>query len=231
MEHPSTENAGQQPRIDGTDAQPTRAAIRLAGGWLGIAESVIPGLLFLVLFVATSKNLPVSIGVSVASSLVFFAIRALRREKFQSAIIGLVALLASAALALFTGRGENFFLVGFLINAVAAIACIATVLLRRPLVGEFASVIIPTFDRGWRDDTDLRRGFSWLTLGWAAFFALRLLVEVPLYLASATVGLGTARIVLGTPAYAVCVALTVVVAKGMVARHAASSEKSHTLDT
>ena len=56
----------------------------------------------------------------------------------------------------------------------------------------------------------------WLTLAWIAVSALRLAVQLPLYLAGNVTGLGTAKLLMGTPMQAVLLVGTFLVAKGVL---------------
>ena len=60
---------------------------------------------------------------------------------------------------------------------------------------------------------------------WMGVFVLRLLVQVPLYQAGAVEALGTARIVMGVPLYALAVILSVILAR-VCARRVADSAKT-----
>jgi hypothetical protein len=57
----------------------------------------------------------------------------------------------------------------------------------------------PEPERHWRDDPHMLRAYSWLTVLWAATFALRVVVQWPLYLLNEVEWLGTASLVLGLP--------------------------------
>ncbi len=56
----------------------------------------------------------------------------------------------------------------------------------------------------WRKDADLMRRYTVVTWIWVAMFAARLIVQGPLYLAgeSAVAALGTARLIMGLPLFA-----------------------------
>jgi hypothetical protein len=60
----------------------------------------------------------------------------------------------------------------------------------------------------WRADRRKRRVFFWLSIAWAALFALRLIVQVPLYLAGDVAALGTLKLIMGLPLFAPLVAVT-----------------------
>ncbi len=57
----------------------------------------------------------------------------------------------------------------------------------------------PEPERHWRDDPRVLRAYSWLTVLWGATFALRVIVQGPLYWQNEVELLGTASVVLGLP--------------------------------
>jgi hypothetical protein len=183
-----------------------RALVGSMGGWLGIAEGVLPSLVFLVVFQVTRAVVPAVVA-SLVLSVLFLAWRLLRRQSVAAAVGGALGAGLSAALALFTSEGRNFFVVGLLTNAAYGAVFLASVLVRRPLIGIAASFLLG--DRDWREDPGLRRVGTWLSLLWVGLFGIRLLVETPLYLAGRTEELGVARLVLGVPLYAPVLVLTV----------------------
>lgn len=66
----------------------------------------------------------------------------------------------------------------------------------------------PLPERHWREDPRALRVYSWLTLLWAGTFALRVVVQTPLYLQDEVELLGTVSLVLGLPVTAVALAVT-----------------------
>ena len=61
---------------------------------------------------------------------------------------------------------------------------------------------------GWRTDPALSKAAATTSWLWAGMFGLRLLVQVPLYLAGAVGALGLARIMMGWPLFLLVAALT-----------------------
>ena len=58
---------------------------------------------------------------------------------------------------------------------------------------------------GWRSDRGLRRAYTIITVLWIGLFALRLLVQVPLYATNHVTLLGTARLLMGIPFWALAI--------------------------
>lgn len=194
-----------------------RGLLGAVGGWLGVVESVLPPLLFVVLYqVAAISSAPASVGrsallpivaVPLVCSALLLVYRAVRRQKVGAAIAGAVVVAVSAVLVLVTGDASTNFVPGFFINGVYGLVFLVSLLVRRPLVGLAASALSPQVD--WRADRGRRRLFTWLTAAWVALFAIRLAVELPLFAGGQVVALGIARILLGVPLYAVVLVVTV----------------------
>ncbi len=101
---------------------------------------------------------------------------------------------------------------GFLTNAVYIVLLSFTLLIRVPGLGLMVEFIrtIPTehfraWLHGWLDDKPLRRAYTIVTVLWIGVFALRLIVQVPLYLADSVALLGTARLLMGIPFWALAI--------------------------
>ena len=74
-------------------------------------------------------------------------------------------------------------------------------LIRWPLFGVLYGVITQT-GTAWRKDPAMLKGFSRATLVFVGLFAIRLIVQVPLYLTGSLNALGIAKVGLGLPFYA-----------------------------
>jgi MFS family permease len=199
--------------------------LRALGGVLGIFESLIPSLLFVIVYsiTATSGTMPIlAIALSGGASAIFIVIRLIRREGVTQAVAGLVAVIASFLLALLSGRAENNFLIGIWTNAAYLLAFIISLFVRWPLVGIGVGLFTKR-GHGWRSDRKLFRLMMWLTLVWAGMFALRLAIEVPLFLASNVGALGIAKLVLGLPLYAPVVLMTWLFVRGMFIEESTTS--------
>jgi hypothetical protein len=171
----------------------------------GIVESILPGLLFLVTYTITS-NLWWSVAAPVLIAIVFVVIRLARRQPVTTAIAGLLLIVVSAAIALLTGRPENNFVPGFFINAGILLLTLITLVIRRPLIGLVASLLLS--DPEWRSDRAELRVAYIATWFWVGLGVIRLSVELPLYFAGNTPGLAAARLITGVPLYAVILWLT-----------------------
>lgn len=176
------------------------ALLRAVGGVRGILESIVPGLVFLVVFAITNEAV-VSVIAPVILGLIFLVARLVRREVVSGAVAGFVLLALSAGLALFTGRAEDNFIMGFVTNGVLVVVMLVSLAVRWPLIGVVVGYLAGDHPH-WREDRAKRRVATISTLLFMAFPALRLSIEVPLYLAGNAAALATTKLILGVPLYA-----------------------------
>jgi hypothetical protein len=180
------------------------------GGGLGIAEAVLPATTFSIVFAITQQALP-AVASAASLSLIFILIRLVRRQGIQQSIIGALAIALAAFLALRDGgQAADYFVPGFFTNAAYGSVLLVSVLIRRPLMGYVAQLLFGL--NNWRTSREYKR-LRLITLIWVGFFALRLLVQVPLYFANLVELLAASRVVMGAPAYAGLLALTWILMK------------------
>ncbi|MBF0816144.1 DUF3159 domain-containing protein [Microbacterium paludicola] len=177
------------------------------GGVRGVLESVLPSLVFVVVYTFWPDPLVLSLGLSVGIAAVFTVIRLAQKSPPSAALGGLIAAAAAAALALFTGQGRDNFVLGLVTNAVYGTAFLISAVIGWSLIGLAAGYLMGE-GTGWRQDRRKRRVFLWLALAWAALFYARLAVQLPLYLANETTLLGTLKLIMGLPLFAPLVAVT-----------------------
>lgn len=182
------------------------------GGTRGVVESMLPSLLYIVLFVWL-RDARLACIAPLALSVLFVLIRLVRRETVQGAVSGLLVGGVCVVLTLFTGKGESYFLPGLWTNIAWASAYALSLLVRWPLIG-----FLIGFFRGsitaWRKDRAVRRAADVASFAWLLLFAGRIAIKLPLYLAAergsaaAVDALGIATLVLGLPAFALAVFFT-----------------------
>jgi hypothetical protein len=173
--------------------------IEASGGPLGTAETTIPGVAYVAVYPFAGTT-PAAV-VAVAIAAVLATARLARRETPRHALSGLIGVAFGAWIATHTGKAENFYLPGLLFNIAYGSAFLVSIALRRPLVG----YIVGQLDgegTAWRDDPERVAVFTRASWLWAGLFAVRLAVQLPLYLAGAVVALGIARTALGLPLFA-----------------------------
>lgn len=174
--------------------------LKSVGGVRGLAEAIVPGLLFTLIFTLTS-GLYVSLGAAVASAAVFSVANLIQKRPLMQSLTGVLGVVICAVVALRSGSGTEFFLPGFFLNAGYILAFIVSIIVRWPVAG-----LLFGFIRGenleWRASRRRIRAYALATWIIIAVFALRLGVQLPLYLADNVTALGTMRLAMGVPLYA-----------------------------
>jgi Protein of unknown function (DUF3159) len=193
---------------------------RAIGGWRGMIDSALPSLVFLITYLVTGSDLRTALIAAVAVGAVVAVIRVVRHQSLQQVLAGFAGVAISAFVASRTGSASDFYLPGILINAVYGAALLISILVGWPLIGVAAGYL--TGDgTAWRSDPPTRRAYAAATWIWVGLFALRLLVQVPLYMAHNVAALGIAKVVMGWPLYLLAVYLTYrVLAPALSARRA-----------
>ncbi len=201
---------------------PTAASLlKAVGGVRGIVEAILPALGFLVIYAAT-ENLAASVLVPVAIAIGFVLVRLITRSSVNQAVAGVAGVAISAGLALFTGRPEDNFVPGLIINAVSLLVLVVSILSRHPLIGLIVGVL-SNDGLEWRNSPAKMRVLTLATVLWCGLFLLRLVAELPLYLAGEVELLGTVKLVLGVPLYAVMLWVTWMLVRSVYRRENAAA--------
>jgi hypothetical protein len=185
--------------------QRTSTLLEQLGGVGGLVASVIP----VVVFVAVNPlaGLVLAIWASLGVAVALGAWRLIRREAVQPAVSGILGVALCAFIAYRTGEARGFFLYGIWYSLIAGLALVASVAVRRPLVGVLWSVLNGS-DFGWRTNRQAMLGYDVATLVWAVFLLARFVVQRYLYDLQQTEWLGVARLAMGLPLTALAALVT-----------------------
>ena len=198
-----------------------RSLLATMGGIQGIAESVIPGLLFVVLMAVTKLSMWAVIAAGVSSA-IFITARAIRRQSLMNAVVGLGGIGLAAFLALRAGgSGRDYFIPGLITNLSYGAVLLLSVVARFPLLGVIVGFALGEKLR-WRKNRYEMRIFTAATLIMAAVFVIRLVVEVPLFLGNQLEALAIAKIILGLPLYATALWCSWLLIRALLSRRSAT---------
>ncbi len=186
---------------------------RAMGGLLGIIETLLPGIAFVVILGITLDPW-LSIWISVAISAMFAMYRIIRRQALTQTMVGFLGVVASAVLAAISNKPEDNFVVGLMTNAVYGAAFLISIFVGWPVIGIAVGYFKGEKTR-WRNNKHHKRVFTALTALWAAMFFLRLAVEYPLYLAGDVHALSMTKLLLGLPLYVPVLAATWLVVRSL----------------
>ena len=196
---------------------------------------MLPGVVFVVLFVITS-NLELTVGVSAVLAVLQVVVRLIQRQSAVGAASGLLAVGICLIWAWQSHEARNYYMFGFLTNAFYIVLLSISLIVRVPALGlavEFIRTLPTEHLRAWLDDwvqdKPLKRAYTIITALWIGVFSLRLLVQVPLYLTDQVGWLGTARLLMGIPFWALMIWISyLIIATPMhhhKALHAAAEER------
>lgn len=177
----------------------SKAILNALGGTRGLLDSGLPALVFLIVFTPTHK-LNDAIYAALIVSAVLTIIRLARKDTLQHALSGLLGVAISAIFARSTGRAQDFYLPGLIINLVYGTIYAVTNLIGWPVLG---LVLGPIIGEGTQWRKDPRRKAAYVRAGWiwVALFTSRIAVQYPLYRAGAVTELGIARVIMGWPLF------------------------------
>ena len=192
---------------DRPDREQTWNLLDEMGGPQGVADSSLPGLLFVIAYTVSGGDLSLSALLAVALGGGLAVVRRIRGESLRFAITGFFGVAIAAFIATRTGRAEDFFLPGLLFNAGYALAYAVSIAIGWPLIGVIVGPIIGQGMR-WRDDPEQVSAYRRASWVWVGMFLLRLSVQLPLYLAGSLLALGIARTAMGLPLFLLCLWVT-----------------------
>lgn len=181
------------------------------GGVRGLVESVLPGLVFVVVFLVGRELVPALVA-SGGVALVAVVVRLVQRTPLTQALSGVIGVGIGVLWAWRTGDAADYFVWGLWVNAAWTVGTLVSIVVRWPVVGVVVSLLRGE-DMSWRTRADarpLRRRYVWATWLWCALFVARLAVQLPLYFRGEDVvgWLGTARLAMGVPLFALVLWIT-----------------------
>lgn len=185
------------------------------GGWTGIIESAVPPTAFLVIY-SVWQNTLWAVSISAALAVISIVKQLVQRKPISQAIAGAALTALSAWLALKTpGGAKDYYIPGFITNIVYGSVLLLSIVVRWPIIG-----LIIGFFKGWgvawRKNRALLTRFDLITGMWVGLFGLRLAIELPLFFANNVAALGLAKLVLGTPTYALCIWFTWLASRSVI---------------
>jgi hypothetical protein len=210
-EQPGTDPPGFPGKVGSVASQNFDISASI-GGVRGVIESVLPYLVFSLVYAAT-KDLKASIIASLAPLVVLVIWRLIARETLVQAFSGVLVIALGAFFAHRSGDAKTFFLPNLLKNGGFAVLYAISIVVRWPLIGVVVGPITGELF-AWRDDPPRMRVYQLATGLWVGMFLVRLAVQIPLYLADNVTLLGTLNAtLLGIPLFVLTIWLSWLVLK------------------
>jgi Protein of unknown function (DUF3159) len=188
--------------VTGEDSRPPsvseNALLEAFGGRRGLLDTALPGIVFVVVFLVSGRELNSALIAAIVTGGILLAVRLLRRDTIQHTLSGFVGVVIAAVVARTTGRAEDYFLPGLLLNAALAITYLVSILVRWPAIGV---IVGPITGEGmaWRRDPPRRAAYTSATWVFFAGQCLRAAIQTPLWLVGALGALAASKLVLGWP--------------------------------
>jgi hypothetical protein len=172
---------------------------QLLGGRRGALDASLPPLAFVIGWLVSDQSIAWGAGVAVAVGVVVGAVRLAKGHRVTAVVASVATVAAGALIALYTGRAQDFFLIQLLANIASALAWAVSILIRWPLLGLVAGVLLGQKTR-WHRDPDLVRAYGRASWVWVFLqYTVRVLVYGILWLTGSVVALGVARVALSWP--------------------------------
>lgn len=140
---------------------------------------------------------------------VLVAVRMARGQRLLHAMTGLVGAAGGVAVALWTGTASAYFVPGILGNVGAAVACVGSIAVRRPLIA-VTSQAIYRWPTAWYRHPRVRPAYAEITWAWALLYALKAVLQAWLVQRDAIGALAVVRVLSGYPAFAAMLVVTYV---------------------
>nr|WP_073501911.1 DUF3159 domain-containing protein [Actinacidiphila paucisporea] len=186
----------------------TEAALLDAfGGVLGMVETTVPGLVFVVIY-TVNHDIKSSALAALALSVVLGTARLARKDTLKHAFSGVFGIAFGALFAMMSGNAKNFYLPGMLYTLGLGIAYVVSALARFPLLG---LILGPVFKENlsWRTRNPGRlRAYTKASWAWGLILLAKSAILFPLYWWGNATQLGWVKVALGIPPFLLSVYLT-----------------------
>jgi hypothetical protein len=178
------------------------------GGKTGFIDSGLPTLVFLMIWTFNGNVLQPALIAAAIIGAALAILRLVQRKSLQQVVGGLVGVAISAYFANKSGEAKDYFLPSILKNLGYGSVILLSIVFKHPIVGYIIGGLKGDL-QGWRKDASLLKFYSLITWWWVGLFAVRLLVQVPLFLSNQVQLLGTLNAtILGFPLYLAVVWVT-----------------------
>lgn len=170
-----------------------------------LADSVLPPVVFVVANAVAGLRWAAVTSLALAAGLLVY--RLARGQRLLYAASGLGGVVVGVALALVTRDAAGYFLPGIVTNGVLAVACVVSILVRRPLIA-LTSAALSGWPLSWYWHPRVRPAYSEITWAWAALYAGKAVLQAQLARAGELGWLAFARVSTGWPAFALLLLAT-----------------------
>jgi len=162
-----------------------------------IIDAILPPVVFLLLNAFLGLQIATWGSLGIALALALF--RLIGGRPIGYAIGGLGATAFAILAAQLSNQAGGFFLPNLITDGLTILACLVSAFVKRPLVA-LTSHLVRQWPLEWYWHQKVRPAYTEVTLAWAVFFALRLMIKWLLFQEMEATVLGVLNVLLGWPA-------------------------------
>lgn len=147
-------------------------------GKVGLLDTILPPLLFLIL--TNAINFKTAMIGSLAVAILTGFVRLRRKQSLLYALAGIGSVGLAFALVLLLGRSEGYFLPGIVNGGITIALALVSLVIHKPMVA-WTSYLARRWPLDWYWHAQVRPAYTEVTLAWTLFFILRLWWQVALF--------------------------------------------------
>ncbi|EFL18133.1 DUF3159 domain-containing protein [Streptomyces sp. C] len=207
LDKPTTPDPGAAPADDDQSAVTQAALFDAFGGIRGTVETMLPGLLFVMIY-TINKDVKMSAIAAGVVAVLLVIVRLARKDTVKHAFSGVFGVGVGVAFALFTGSAKGFYLPGMIYGVCLGLAFTLSALVGFPLLGV---ILGPVFKENlsWRTrNPGRKKAYVKASLAWGLIFLAKYAILFPLYWWGDETQLGWVLIALKLPPMVLAVYFT-----------------------
>jgi uncharacterized membrane protein len=160
-------------------------------------DAIIPPLIFVI--INGYLGLSIAIIVSLVIALIFFIYRVVSKQSFSYALFGLVGILLAGGFAFVANNATNFFLPDIITNGFILVLSIGSLIINKPIAA-YLSHLTRGWTLNWFWREDILPAYREVTYMWTAFFLIRTIIQVVLFIGNDVNALLWTSTIMGLPA-------------------------------
>ena len=160
-------------------------------------DAIIPPLIFVI--INGYFGLSIAIIVSLVIALIFFIYRVVSKQSFSYALFGLVGILLAGGFAFVANNATNFFLPDIITNGFILLLSIGSLIINKPIAA-YLSHLTRGWTLAWFWRKDIIPAYREVTYMWTAFFLIRTIIQVVLFIGNDVNALLWTSTIMGLPA-------------------------------
>jgi hypothetical protein len=177
----------------------------LISGRVGVADALVPPLVFVLANVLA--GLPTAAFAGVGSALIVTVWRLAAKKPIRFAVAGLGGTILASVLALRSGSADAYFVPGIISGGVTTVVVVGSIVAGKPFVA-WTSWLTRGWPLAWYWHPRVKPAYTLVSWLWFGFFGIRTAAQWSLYVNGETVALGVVRVLLGWPALVVLLVAT-----------------------